>query len=63
MIQFRKFNLEAFDKNIIMKKYVKGMPGISYSGRFFIKVNNIETAFDVIDKLPKNIMDKTKKYA
>ncbi len=55
--------IEAFDKSIIMKKHVKGMPGISYSGRFFIKVNNMETAFKVIDRLPKNIIDKAKKYA
>ena len=45
--------IESFDKDIIMKKYVKGMNGISYSGRFFVKVSDINTAEKVIERLPK----------
>lgn len=55
--------IESFDKNIIMKKYVKGMPGVSYSGRFFIKVRDIDVAKNVIQKLPKRSIDKSEKYA
>ena len=38
-----------------MKKYVKGIPGLCYSGRFFLKVTDMKTALQVIEKLPKAI--------
>lgn len=44
--------IESMDKDLVMKKYVKGMPGIFYAGRYFVKVTDLETAESVIKKLP-----------
>lgn len=46
------FVIESYDKDTVMKKYVKGMRGVCYSGRFFVKVTNLEDAYKVIEKLP-----------
>lgn len=53
--------IEAFDKDTCVKKYVKGLKGVAYSGRFFVRVNNIETAEHIVAKLPtkKQISQKT----
>lgn len=55
--------IEALDKNIIMKKYVKRMPNVSYSGRFFVKVSDMEAAKKVIEKLPKSVKNEEVLYA
>ena len=55
--------IESFDKSIIMKKYAKGMPNVSYSGRFFVKVGDKESAIKVIEKLPKGKMARNAKLA
>lgn len=44
--------IESKNKNISIKKYVKGANGITYSGRFFVRVNSKETAKELIKKLP-----------
>jgi len=49
------YRIESIDKQLIMKKYAKNMPGVCYSGRFFLKVTDMETALKVIEKLPKTI--------
>ena len=55
--------IESFDKDIIMKKHVKGMPNVSYSGRFFVKVSDMEAAKVVIARLPKSSSKITAKMA
>ena len=55
--------IESFDKDIIMKKYAKGMQGVIYSGRFFVKVSDMEAAKKVIGKLPKNAKGANALYA
>ena len=45
--------VEARDKEMSVKKYVKGLKGITYSGRFFVRVNGIDVAESVVSKLPK----------
>jgi len=57
------YMIEAFDKNLIFKKYVKGMQGVYYSGRFFVKVTNMEAALKIIDKLPTKVMLNSEKLA
>lgn len=53
--------VEAFDKNLCVKKYVKGLKGIVYSGRFFVRVNDLKIAETVISKLPakRSVSEKT----
>lgn len=55
------FVVEAKDKEMSVKKYVKGLKGITYSGRFFVRVNDIDVAEKVVSKLPKrkNLNQKT----
>ena len=55
--------IECYDKNIILKKYIKGMPDIIYSGRFFVKVSDINAAKKVISKLPKLLRNTNSKFA
>lgn len=55
--------IEAFDKDLIFKKYVKGMQGVYYSGRFFVKVADMEAALKIIDKLPTFAMQDNEKLA
>ncbi len=52
------FVIESLDKDLVMKKHVKGIKGLSYSGRFFVKVADIQTAENVIAKLPTVRMKK-----
>lgn len=55
--------VEALDKDIVMKKYVKGMADVCYSGRFFVKTSNKKAALNVIDRLPKFMSRKEEKLA
>lgn len=55
--------IEAYDKELIFKKYVKGMKGVYYSGRFFVKVTNMETAIKVIERLPNISLSDIQKFA
>lgn len=55
--------IEAYDKKLIFKKYVKGMKGVYYSGRFFVKVTSMETALKVIDRLPNVLWQSNEKLA
>lgn len=55
--------IEAFNKDIILKEYVRRMQGLTYSGRFFVKVGDIETAEKVIERLPKKFEKETAKFA
>lgn len=53
--------VEAFDKNLCVKKHVKGLKGVVYSGRFFVRVTDIQTAEKIVAKLPvrKQIVERT----
>lgn len=53
--------VEAFDKNICIKKYVKGLKGIVYSGRFFVRASDLHAAEKIVSKLPvrKRSAEKT----
>ena len=55
--------VEAFDKGIVLKKYVKGMNNVIYSGRFFVKASDMETAIRIIQRLPSAINTQKTNYA
>lgn len=55
--------IESYDKDMVMKKHVKGMHGLLYSGRFFVKVTDLETAKHVLAKLPRRVNKKAENYA
>jgi len=57
------YRIESVDKNLILKKYIKGMEGVCYSGRFFIKVKDMEIALKVIERLPKYISTSNERFA
>lgn len=59
----RNYIIESIDKKIVMKKYVKGMKDVCYSGRFFIKVTNMDAAINVIERLPKTSVQDNQKLA
>jgi len=55
--------IEALDRDLIFKKHVKGMKGVYYSGRFFVKVTNMETALNVIERITKATTKNIEKLA
>lgn len=55
--------IEAFNrKQIVMKEHVRNMNGLTYSGRFFVKVGDMDTAEKVIERLPSSY-SKVAKFA
>lgn len=55
--------IESRNKNISLKKYVKGAAGVTYSGRFFVRVNSKETAYELIKRFPSKILEIQEKKA
>lgn len=55
--------IESYDKDLIFKKHVRTMKGVYYSGRFFVKVRNMETAIEVINRLPSQAWNNAEKFA
>lgn len=55
--------IEALNKDLILKKYVKGLKGLTYSGRFFLRVNDLQRAKEIIQVLPSSKIESTEKKA
>lgn len=50
--------IASMDKDFAIHKHIKGKPNVAYSGRYYAKVSDINTAINIVNELPKKDTSK-----